>query len=288
MSAPRRFNRDPLINLVQRLDSMPPGEPSADTVPTGFPSLDRALGGGLRRRDLVVLGGDVGSGKSALAVATALRTARAGHVVSYFSGEMDDERLFERALAIYGRTRVDDLRTADLTDATRAAVGAAALRLREVPIHVYPMTGANFHDLLAPAWEDKPAMVVLDYLQLLPPPEKRFTLEEDSAASLRALKAVALERQVVCLLVAQLPALPPERKDQRPTLDDFGSLGAIKQHADVALALYREEMYDPGADVSGATELSILKNRNGPTGFIDLYFHPEWLRFEDMLDPDES
>jgi replicative DNA helicase len=62
-------------------------------------------------------------------------------------------------------------------------------------------------------------------------------------------------------------------------------LGAIKQNADVVLAIYREEMYRPGQGVEGATELIIAKNRNGPTGFVDLYFYPRWLRFEDMLDP---
>ena len=60
----------------------------------------------------------------------------------------------------------------------------------------------------------------------------------------------------------------------------------MKQHADIVLGLYREEMYNPGGGVEGATELIVAKNRNGPTGFIDLYFWQSWLRFEDMLDPE--
>ena len=88
------------------------------------------------------------------------------------------------------------------------------------------------------------------------------------------------------LVVTQLPRLATERKNPRPTLDDFGHLGAIKQHADVVLALFREEMYNPGSGVEGATELVVAKNRNGPTGFVDLYFYRRWMRFEDMLDPD--
>src|SRR2546426_2879017 len=74
---PRRLERRPsLESLVERVDQQRPGEISGDTVPTGFPSLDRILGGGVRRRDLVVLGGDVGSGKSALALGIALRVAQ--------------------------------------------------------------------------------------------------------------------------------------------------------------------------------------------------------------------
>jgi len=103
---------------------------------------------------------------------------------------------------------------------------------------------------------------------------------------LRRLKAVALERQVALLVVAQLPKFNPDRENPRPTLDDFGHLGAIKQHADVVLGIFREEMYRPGGGVEGATELLVAKNRNGPTGFVDLYFYRRWMRFEDMLDPD--
>jgi replicative DNA helicase len=73
--------------------------------------------------------------------------------------------------------------------------------------------------------------------------------------------------------------------DPGPTLDDLGALGAIKQNADLVLETYREEMYRPSQGVEGATELIVAKNRNGPTGFVDPYFYPRFLRFEDMLDP---
>jgi replicative DNA helicase len=286
MSEPRPLRRDSLTHLVQQVDRLPPGTLPADTVPTGFPSLDRVLGGGLRRRDLVVLGGDIGAGKSALAVAVALRTAQAGYPVAFFSGEMDEDRLMERALALEARVTVDDLRGARLSDQQRAALGAAALRFRDLPLAVHPMVADRFDDVLAPAWDRPLALLVVDYVQVLPPPATRQSLEEDTAATIRALTALALDRQIVCLAVAQLPRHTADREDPRPTLDDFGAVGAVKQHADLVLALYREEMYNPGGGVEGATELIIAKNRNGPTGFIDLYFHHRWLRFEDMLDPE--
>src|SRR5437667_450397 len=172
---PRRLERHPPASpeaLVARVDQQRPGEIAGDTVPTGFPSVARLRGGGLRPRDLLVLGGAVGLGKS------------------------------------------------------------------------------------------------------------------DLALVLQRLKALALERQVALLVVSQLARFAAGRENARPALDDFGHLGAIKQHADVALAIYREEMYSPGYGVEGATELLVLKNRNGPTGFVDLYFYRRWMRFEDMLDPD--
>src|SRR2546428_376693 len=173
-SPARRFEKRPSLDaLVQRVDAQRPGEITGDTVPTGFGSLDKVLGGGMRRRDLILLGGDIGSGKSALALGIVLRH----------------------------------------------------------------------------------------------------------------LKALALARQVALLVVSQLPRFQADRADKRPTLDDYGVLGAPKQHADVVLSIFREEMYNPGGGVDGATELIVAKNRNGPTGFVDLYFYRRWMRFEDMLDP---
>ncbi len=285
MTERERPRRDSLANLIEQVDSLPPGKIPADTVPSGFPSLDRAIGGGFRHRDLIVLGGDVGAGKSALALGIAIRVAATGRAVSYLSGEMGEDRLLERALALEGQVQVDEIRVAGLNDSTRAALGGAAVRLRDLPLSFYPLEGRNLKEVLSPVRAEATPLVVIDYLQLLPPPEQRLTHEEDCAASVRALKTFAMSRAAACLVVAQLPLLS-ERPDRRPRLDDFGALGAVKQHGDVVLGLYREDMYVNGPDVEGATELIIAKNRNGPTGFIDLYFHRRWMRFEDMLDPD--
>jgi len=289
MTSPaRRLEKRPSLDtLVERVDTQRPGEITGDTIPTGFGSLDKLLGGGLRRRDLILLGGDIGSGKSALALGIALRVAQQSLGVAYLSGEMNEERLMERALAIEGRVAVDELRAAKLTDQTRAGVGGAAVRLRGLPISFLPLAGEDFES----AFERldslrQVGLVVVDYLQLVPSPQERTTQDEDTALVLRHLKALALARQVALLVVSQLPRFSAQRDDPRPSLDDYGVLGAPKQHADVVLSIFREEMYRPGGGVDGATELIVAKNRNGPTGFVDLYFYRRWMRFEDMLDPD--
>lgn len=279
--------RPSLESLVQRVDAHRPGDVPPDTIPTRFPSLDKLLGGGLRRRDLVVLGGDVASGKSSLALGIALRVAQQELGVAMLSGEMDEERLMERALAIEGRVSMDELRSAQLNDHMRAGIGAAAVRLRGLPLTLLPLAAADLETALARLERlDRLALVVIDYLQLAPPPAGTSGgQDEEMAAVLRRFKALALEREVVLLVVAQLSRYAPGRANPRPHLDDFGHLGAVKQHADLVLGLYREEMYHPGYGVDGATELLVAKNRNGPTGFVDLYFYRRWMRFEDMLDP---
>jgi replicative DNA helicase len=105
--------------LLARVDAASDGSAAPDGLTTGFASLDRVLGGGIRRQDLIVLAGDVASGKSCLALAIAIRAARAGIPTLYLSGEMSADRVLERALAIEGRAPVDDLRQGRLDASAR-------------------------------------------------------------------------------------------------------------------------------------------------------------------------
>jgi replicative DNA helicase len=281
---PRGADISPLSLLLGRVDAVADGASPIDTVPSGFPSLDKLLGGGLRRGDLIVLGGDVGSGKSALALAIALRVAQQRRATIFYSGEMVVDRVLERALAIEGRTRIDDLRRGTLDEATRAGVGAAAVRLRDelpiverVPSGRIPAIAEEITDLRGLE------LVVVDGLEALMPGTRDSAEEE--ATAVRALKQLALDARVAVLLTAPVPGLAA-RDDRRPTLDDFGAHGAVKERADVVLTLFREGMYDSARGIEGATELLVRKNRNGGTGYVDLYFYAQWMRFEDMLDPD--
>src|SRR5213075_2627923 len=194
-SPAHRFEKRPsLDNLVERVDAQRPGEVTGDTIPSGFGSLDKLLGGGLRRRDLILMGGDIGSGKSALALGIALRVAQQSVGVAYLSGEMNEERLMERALAIEGRVAVDELRGAKLNDETRAGIGGAAVRLRDLPLTSLPLAAPDFESV-ARRLEPLPALglVMVDYLQLVPSPAgvTRTTQDEDLALVLQRLKALA-------------------------------------------------------------------------------------------------
>jgi replicative DNA helicase len=281
----RSADISPLSVLLSRVDAASDGTPSRDSFGCGFQSVDTLLGGGFRRGDLAVLGGDVASGKSALALAFALRSSLAGARVGLLTSEMSVERVLERVIAIEARARIDDLRQGNLDDVTRASAGAVALKLRDrLPVieRLSPLEGiARVSAFL----DEFPTtdLLVIDSLSAFG--EGDQPTDEELASAIRQLKALALDRAIAILTTASLPQLTP-RADRRPILDDFGALGSVKQLADVVLCLFRPDMYEPSRDIEGATELLIRKNRNGPTGYVDLFFYAQWMRFEDMLDPD--
>jgi replicative DNA helicase len=280
----RSADISPLSVLLSRVDAISDGTPARDTVPCGFPSLDKMLGGGFRHGDLVVLGGDVGSGKSALALAFAIRSAHQPSRVAFLTGEASVERVLERIIAIEARARIDDLRNGSLDDLARANAGAVALKLRD-HLPVVERIGGHSVESLEKQLGALPGvdLVIVDSIAALASGKK--PLDEEIAFIIRRLKGLALDHDVAILGTAPLPHLVA-RPDRRPTLDDFGALGSVKQHADVILGLFRQDMYEPARDIEGATELFVRKNRNGPTGYVDLYFYAQWMRFEDMLDPD--
>lgn len=273
----------PLSQLMMRVDAVADGTASADSIPTGFPSLDKLLGGGLRRGDLVVLGGDVGVGKSALALAIALRARSAGTAVELMSGEMDVPRVLERVLAIEGKASIDQIRQGTLDETTRAALGAAAFRLRETMPGISRLPAGGAAEVVAQAAALEPALLVVDSLQAMVG-TAGGALDDELALAVRALKSHALDAHVAVLLTAHVPALDRARPDLRPALDDFGARGAVKQLSDIVLGLFREELYAPSPGHEGATELAVLKNRSGPTSYVDLFFYKQWLRFEDMVE----
>jgi replicative DNA helicase len=275
---PREADSSSVINTALQ------GEASGKPVTTGFPSLDSLLGGGLRRGDLVVLAGDVAVGKSALALAMCMRCTAAGQAAAYLTAEMSAARVAERALAIEGRVRVDDLRRGRPDLSAHSGVAAAAIELRRRPSLVEDLQDAGVDgiaDFLAR--HDGLDLTIVDAVQSLS--KGAMPLEEEVADAARRLKELARRSNTVILAISGLREFAAGRSDPRPTVRDLPGLGALRHQADVILALYREELYAPSPHIEGATELTVLKNRSGPTGLVDLYFYKQWLRFEDMVEP---
>jgi replicative DNA helicase len=200
---------------------------------------------------------------------------------------MQPERVYERALAMSARVSLESLRLGVVDEAERTRLAAAAVDLRDrAPIvdllgddGLSAVEVATHHD-------PQPEVVIVDGLEALIGSAYAHTQARDEALAyaVLGLKRLAARRNVAVVLLSHLPMLDRTRHDRRPRLTDFGVRGAIGTHADLVFGLYREELYDGDLGVQGATELSLLKHRDGALGYIDLFFYPQWMRFEDVLE----
>jgi len=252
-------------------------------VPVGFPSLTAFVHGGFRAGDLVVLGGDAQSGTSSLAMALALRARAMGTPAVLLSSEHPPARLFERALSAISRLPLDVLRQSELDEGALSASNAAACHLREQSPLMMRLEGHGIPELER-ALDSAPGtrLLVVDGLEsLLTDPTDR---DDALAWAVLSCKRLALRRELVVLLTTHLPLFDRRRTDLRPQLDDFGARGAIATHADFVLGLFREELYQQDAALTGAAELHLLKHRSGDLGYVDLYFEAPCLRFEDVME----
>jgi replicative DNA helicase len=125
-------------------------------------------------------------------------------------------------------------------------------------------------------------LVVVDYLGLLTPQAKKERRELEVSETAWLLKTMARDLGCVVIALSQLNRGCEARADKRPMLSDLRESGAIEQHADVVLFLYRDEVYNPGSPDRGTAELIIAKNRNGPTGMVRLAWLPTLARFADL------
>lgn len=270
----------PLTRIVARLDRTAAGEADRDLVPTNFPSIDKALGGGIRRGELVVLGGDDSVGSSALALGIAIRGRERA---LYLSSEMAPDRVYERALAMTAKVSLEHIRLGAVDEEERARLAASAIAMRDhAPVVETFLNGGLANIERAIEATPSAPLVVVDTLEGVL--HRDHGQEEALSYAVLALKRLALTHHVAVLLTTHLPALDRDRQDRRPRLADFGIGGAVGAQADLVLGLYREEMYDFDHGVSGAAELLVLKNRAGPRGYVDLYFDARYGRFEDVAE----
>lgn len=258
-----------------------PSEPWV--VPPGFPGLTPLVHGGFRAGELIVLGGDAGSGTSSLALAFALRASAVGTRTLFLSSESTSAGMFERALSAVARVPLDTLRRGVPDDPARRSLSEAATHLRDrAPVIMTLDSGGMPAVLRALESTRGTRLLVIDGLEaLLTDPTSR---DDALAFAVLECKRLAVANEIAVLLTAHLPMLDRSRRDLRPTLMDFGVRGAVGTHADLVLGLFREEIYQHDAALRGAAELHLLKYRFGPLAYVDLYFDAPCLRFEDVTE----
>jgi len=260
---------------------------------THYADLDE-MTSGLQKSDLVIIAARPSMGKTAFALNIAENAAIEDQkVVGVFSLEMSREALLLRLLCSRARVDSHKMRTGSLWRDDMTKVVRAMEELAHAPVFIDDTPGIALSEMRAKARRLMQAqgrldLIIVDYLQLMSGGSKRYEnrTQEVSAIS-RGLKALAKELTVPVVALSQLSRAPESRGgDHRPQLADLRESGSIEQDADVVAFIFREEVYkqdDP--ELQGKAELIIAKQRNGPTGKINLAFLKNSTRFESMFEP---
>ena len=263
-------------------------------VPSGFPDLDR-MTTGLQKGDLCIVAGRPSMGKTSW-ILNAAANAAIGHniPVALFSLEMSREQLVQRLLCAEGRIDAQKMRRGRLSQEEHQRLAAAAGHLNTAPIWIDDSPGSNVLEIRAKARRLQSelraggrdlGMLVIDYLQLMSASSRSENRVQEVSEMSRGLKALARELEVPVVALSQLSRGPEQRTDKRPLLSDLRESGSIEQDADVVMFLYRPEYYataDKREELEGKTELIVGKQRNGPTGVVELYFQKAYTRFDSI------
>lgn len=256
-------------------------------IPTGFETLDRRLGGGVMRSDLMLVAARPGMGKSAFALGLALNAAiRYSAGVAIFSLEMAASQLVARMVAIESEIPYRMIRDNTATRRQQEAWGDALGRIAGAPIWVDETPNLPIGDIRARARQlmriERIDFIIVDHVQLIQSSRQRDTVvAQTSEVSLR-LKGLARELNVPVVALAQLSRKPEERKPPEPILSDLRESGSLEQDADTVLLLYREDYYNKASGRVGAADITIAKQRNGETGKIQMYWDAGTTRFVDL------
>jgi replicative DNA helicase len=256
-------------------------------VPTGFEDFDRKTAG-LQPADLIILAARPSMGKTALAMNMVQNAALLYKVpVGVFSLEMSKEQLGMRMLCSISKVDSQRIRTGHIQENDWPKLARAVGMLSEASIFIDDTPSLSVLELRAKArrlkTEHNLGLVVIDYLQLMRGSSTERREQEISEIS-RSLKAMAKELHIPVIALSQLNRSLESRGDKRPQLSDLRESGAIEQDADVICFIYRDEVYNKSEanPKRGIAELIIGKQRNGPTGTIEMAFRSEFTTFENL------
>ena len=274
-----------LKKTFQHLSSIKSSSKGITGVATNFKSLDR-MTSGFQPGDLIILAARPSMGKTSLALNVAVNAARSGIGVGIFSLEMAAEQLTLRLLSTESGVDHQKIRNATLSSQEWIEITHVAGELADMKLFIDDTAGINIMELRAKARQLKAKndvkMLVVDYLQLLNSSRRHENRHQEVSEISRFLKALAKELSLPIIALSQLSRAVDSRMDKRPMLSDLRESGAIEQDADVIMFLYRDVVYNQETENPDQAELIIGKQRNGPTGTVNLRFLRELTKFEDL------
>lgn len=306
------FERTPDLatKVYNQILSTKGSEDSLAGISCGYPSLDKVING-FSKGDEIIVAARTSVGKSAFALNVALKIAKSTKkTVAFFSYEMQSDIMMKRIFAIEGNVSLKHIQSSYLPQDEKIKINEAKTRLQNVNLYIDCDGGTTIDDIALKTKKLKEekgdiALVVVDYIGLIN--ESKFGKKAESdqvkiANFSRQLKQYAGELDTVFLVVCQLNRGVEQRENKQPLISDLRQSGQIEQDADKILLLYRPGYYksqgvngDKNSDEQNEnnniedtldpTRIVIAKNRNGKTGYADLWFEKETGTFSE---PDES
>lgn len=244
-------------------------------LPMGFRGLDE-MTAGLQPGELIILAARPSMGKSAFARVVAENAARQGNPVLLVSREDTPENIGQRSLAGAARVNLWQMRQGKVDEHGWSRISRAINDVSRLPIWTLGPAGVTVQAIRREARKvvrahGKLSLIVMDYIQLMEPPRRRDNRHQEIGDISLALKMIAQEYRVPMLAVAQLNRGPEARQNKRPLLSDLRESGSLEQDGDLIMLLYRDDYYNANA-APGITEVIVAKQRNGPTGTVQMYF----------------
>lgn len=287
---------DLLVDAYDRIEDLYKNKGALRGLKTGFRDLDHKTAG-FQKGDLIIIGARPAMGKTTFAqnLAYNVATRNGNKGVLFYSMEMASNEIVDRMVSDISGVDAWKIRTANLNDEDFAKIGDALGEMSEVPLYLDDTSSMTILELRnkthRAAHDHNIGMVIVDYLQLLQGSDRYAgnRVQEVTEIS-RGLKTLARELEIPVIALAQLSRGVTGRDDPRPVLSDLRESGSIEQDADLVMFLHRIDYYhmnEPDYQMTNITELILAKHRHGPVGKVELYFHPELLRFM-SLDKEHS
>jgi replicative DNA helicase len=276
-----------LAETFDRIDHLRDREGRLTGLATHYYDFDD-ITGGLHPGELLILAARPSMGKTSLALNLVERVARDGNGVVFFSLEMSAQQVIQNMLCSRAQIHGMALRKGRITNDQYQRLHQEAEALYEAPIFVDDSPGLSIVQARAKCRRikqrnpEKVKLIVVDYLQLMTAGQRVESRQQEIAIISRGLKAIARELAVPVIALSQLNRDVENRDDHRPRMSDLRESGAIEQDADVVMLLHRDDYYKRTEENAGLAQVIIAKQRNGPTGEIQLRFFPEFMRFENF------
>jgi len=280
--------KDVIKETLRIINELSKKETIITGIPSGFYEIDK-LTTGFHAGDFVIIAARPAMGKTSFALSILHNVSVIDRrPAAFFSLEMSKEQIAMRLLSLETRIKLKDIRSGFLSPEKLEKLTEKAMELSQAPLYIDDTASISILDLRAKARrlkrEKDIQLIVVDYLQLMRSHRRTENRQQEVAEISRGLKALAKELDIPVISLAQLSRQAEMRADKRPQLADLRESGSIEQDADLVMFIHRPEYYkkNPTPEEEGLAEIIIAKQRNGPTGIVNLAFVKEITKFENL------